>query len=74
MFKNRFIAAALGALVLAGALTASAGQAEAGRFHGHRWHRGHAWHGGWGFHGGCRWVGKFNRFGDYVGSVRICRW
>lgn len=67
MLKNKFVAAALGALVLAGALTASAGQAEAGKFH--RWHRWHGWHGGWGWHGGCRFV--INSWGD---TVRICRW
>jgi hypothetical protein len=69
MFKTKFVAAALGALVLAGAMTASVGQAEA-----HGWRHGWGWHGGWGYDGGCRWFPKYNYFGDYVGSVRICRW
>lgn len=67
MLKNKFIAAALGALVLAGAMTASIGQAEA---HGWRHGWGHRWHGGgWGWGGGCRFI--INGWGD---SVRICRW
>lgn len=72
MLKTKFFATALGALVIAGAVTASVGQAEAGGWR-HGWHR-HGWHGGWGFYGGCRWFPKYNHFGDYVGSVRICRW
>jgi hypothetical protein len=70
--KSKLAAAALAAFVLAGTLIATAGQAQAHRFHG-----GWGWGGGWGWHGyghGCRWKPKFNYFGDYVGSVRICRW
>lgn len=64
MFKTKFIAAALGALVLAGAMTASASQAEA---HGWGWRGGWGWHGGWGY-GGCTYVG------NGWNGVRICRW
>jgi hypothetical protein len=65
MFKTKFVAAALGALVLAGAMTASVGQAEA-----HGWRHGWGWHGGWGYYGGgCRYI--VNDWGD---TVRICRW
>jgi hypothetical protein len=63
--KTKFAAAALAALVLVGGLTAGAGQAEAHRFH-KGFHVGFGW--------GCRWVPKFNILGDYVGSIRACRW
>lgn len=72
--KTKFAAAALAALFLVGGLTAGAGQAQAG----HRFHKG--FHGGFGLGGGfhhfhqCRWVPKFNIFGDYTGSIRVCRW
>jgi Spy/CpxP family protein refolding chaperone len=65
MFKTKFIAAAFGALALAGVMTASAGPAEA---HGWGWRHGWGWHGGWGFGGGCTYVG------NGWNGVRICRW
>lgn len=74
--KAKFAGAALAAVVLLGGLAAGAGQAQAHGFH-------HGLHGG-GFGGGfggggsyfpgCRWVPKYNFFGNYVGLVRVCRW
>lgn len=75
--KAKFAGAALAAIVLLGGLAAGAGQAQAGGFR-------HGFHGG-GFHGGgfgggqayfpgCRWVPKYNFFGNYVGLVRVCRY
>jgi len=72
--KAKFAGAALAAIVLLGGLAAGAGQAQAHGFH-HGFHGGgFGWGGGYNVFPGCRWVPKYNIFGDYVGSVRICRW
>lgn len=72
--KAKFAGAALAAIVLLGGLAAGAGQAQAHGFH-HGFHGGgFGWGGGYNVFPGCRWVPKHNIFGDYVGSVRICRW
>ena len=77
--KTKIAAALVAALTLGAASVASTSQAEA-----HHWgHRG--W--GWGAAGlglaigaaaaataysDCYWVRQFDRFGNYVGRVRVC--
>ena len=77
--KTKFAAAALAAIVLTGGLAAGTGQAQAHpKFHGGF---------GIGFGGGyggyyhpiyhyprCLWVPKFDVYGDFIGSVRVCPW
>lgn len=77
--KTKIAAAALAALVVAGGLAAGSGQAQA------HWKAHKGFYVGYGpvygYGGGvspiwhkCRWVPQFNRFGVYVGSVKVCAW
>jgi len=78
--KSKLAAAALAALVLAGAVTATTGQAQAKPFRpgfglglGIGLAAGTAFSSGYSYHH-CRWAPRFNRWGDYIGSVRVCSW
>jgi hypothetical protein len=76
--KSKLAAAALAALVLAGAVTATTGQAQAKPFHpgfglGIGLAAGTAFSGGYSYHH-CRWAPRFDRWGEYIGSVRVCSW
>lgn len=80
--KSKLVAAALAAMVVVGGVSATTGVAQAGHFHGGHhggFHKGFHGKFGWGFRSagygfGCRWKPKFNYFGDYIGSVRVCYW
>ena len=78
--KTRIAAALVAALTLGATVVAGSSQAQA-----HHWHGGWGWGGvGLGlalgsaaaatyvYNGPCRWVRQFDRFGNYVGRVRIC--
>ncbi len=79
--KTKLAGAALAALVLAGSLTATTGQAQAKPFHpgfglglGVGLAAGAAVGGGYNYHHHCRWAPRFDRWGDYMGSVHVCPW
>jgi hypothetical protein len=87
--KTKIAAVALAAVTLAGAIAASTGEASAKPKFGPALGFGlvagtaiglaaaSSAYGtpAYGYYGGgCRWAPRFNAFGQYVGSVRICGW
>jgi hypothetical protein len=79
--KSKIAATALAAFVLAGGLTATTGQAQAKPFHpgfglglGIGLATGTAFGGGYYHYHHCRWAPRFDKWGDYIGSVRVCPW
>lgn len=86
--KTRIAAAALAAVTLAGAIAASTGEASAKPKFGPALGFGivagtaiglaaaSSAYGApaYGYYGGCRWAPRYNAWGQYVGSVRVCGW
>jgi hypothetical protein len=87
--KTKLAAVALAAVTLAGGIAASTGEAAAKPKFGpviglglvagtaiglaaasSGYGYGHGYYG----YGGCRWMPRYNAWGHYVGSVKVCNW